>query len=133
MASPCTEDPNNTDLYQATILDHNAHPRNFGPLEDATHTVDSFNPSCGDRFSLAITLQNDTVEKIRFQGSGCAISTASMSLFTEATEGFSLEKMNALQESFIKELLCVPISPGRHTCAMAPLRAWSELTQSLSS
>jgi nitrogen fixation protein NifU and related proteins len=75
------------ELYRDVILDHNRHPRNFGPLEGASHRAEGNNPLCGDRLSLTLRLKGDRIEDIRFEGSGCAISTASASLMTEAVKG----------------------------------------------
>jgi len=80
------------ELYRDVILDHNRQPRNFGRLEsvgaggDVRH-ADGHNPLCGDRLSVYIRMNGERVEDIRFEGSGCAISTASASLMTEAVKG----------------------------------------------
>jgi nitrogen fixation protein NifU and related proteins len=75
------------DLYRDVILDHNRRPRNFGPLELADASVEGFNPMCGDRLTLRLKLAADKIADIRFEGQGCAISTASASLMTEAVKG----------------------------------------------
>jgi nitrogen fixation NifU-like protein len=75
------------DLYRDVILDHNRQPRNFGPLEPADASVEGFNPMCGDHLTLRLRLNQDTISDIRFEGQGCAISTASASLMTEAVKG----------------------------------------------
>jgi nitrogen fixation protein NifU and related proteins len=77
------------DLYRDVILDHNRRPRNFGPLEHADASADGANPLCGDRLTLRLKLAADKIEEIRFEGQGCAISTASASLMTEAVKGKS--------------------------------------------
>ena len=76
-----------TDLYRDVILDHNRQPRNFGALEPADASVEGFNPMCGDHLTLHLKLNQDTISDIRFEGQGCAISTASASLMTEAVKG----------------------------------------------
>jgi len=75
------------ELYRDVILDHNRRPRNFGDLEAADANAEGFNPMCGDRLTLRLKLAGDTISDIRFEGSGCAISTASASLMTEAVKG----------------------------------------------
>jgi nitrogen fixation NifU-like protein len=75
------------ELYRDVILDHNRRPRNFGGLESADANAEGFNPMCGDRLTLRLKLADDTISDIRFEGSGCAISTASASLMTEAVKG----------------------------------------------
>lgn len=83
------------DLYRDVILDHNRNPRNFGPLEPADASAEGFNPMCGDRLTLRLNVADDTITEIRFEGQGCAISTASASLMTEAVKGRKRE--DALQ------------------------------------
>lgn len=75
------------DLYRDVILDHNKAPRNFGRLENPSAHADGHNPLCGDRLSLDLRLNGERVEDVRFEGTGCAISTASASLMTEAIKG----------------------------------------------
>jgi nitrogen fixation protein NifU and related proteins len=75
------------DLYRDVILDHNRRPRNFGGLEPADASVEGFNPMCGDRLTVRLKLDDDKISDIRFEGQGCAISTASASMMTEAVKG----------------------------------------------
>jgi nitrogen fixation NifU-like protein len=75
------------DLYRDVILDHNKRPRNFGQIEHPDARADGHNPLCGDRLTLSLKLNGDKVEDVRFEGKGCAISTASASMMTEAIKG----------------------------------------------
>ena len=75
------------DLYRDVILDHNRLPRNFGALDPADASVEGFNPMCGDRLTVRLRMDGDKIGDIRFEGQGCAISTASASLMTEAVKG----------------------------------------------
>lgn len=75
------------DLYQELILDHSRRPRNFGRLEKASHQAVGHNPLCGDSVTVFVELEGGVVRNIRFQGSGCAISTASASMMTEILKG----------------------------------------------
>ena len=75
------------DLYRDVILDHNRRPRNFGDLQSADASIEGFNPMCGDRLTVRLKLDADKISDIRFEGQGCAISTASASLMTEAVKG----------------------------------------------
>ncbi len=88
------------DLYQEMIVDHSRRPRNFRKLEDANRHSDGYNPLCGDKVSIYLKLENDSVTDISFQGSGCAISTASASLLTEILKGKTRAEAEALFESF---------------------------------
>jgi nitrogen fixation protein NifU and related proteins len=84
------------ELYQETILDHSRHPKNFGVLEGATHRAKGHNPLCGDTVEVALQLEGDRVADIKFRGQGCAISTASASLMTEALRGKTVDQALAL-------------------------------------
>jgi nitrogen fixation protein NifU and related proteins len=86
------------ELYRDVILDHNKRPRNFGRLDPADARADGHNPLCGDRLSVFVKLDGDRVEDLRFEGKGCAISTASASLMTEAVKGKDRAAIGALFE-----------------------------------
>ena len=88
------------DLYQEVILDHNKRPCNFGKLDDADHFAEGNNPLCGDQLKVYIKMDGDRIVEIRFEGSGCAISTASASLMTEAVTGKDLDEVEDLYQSF---------------------------------
>lgn len=88
------------DLYQEVILDHNRRPRNFGPLPEANHRAEGNNPLCGDRITVYLDVEGDRVRNVSFEGAGCAISTASASLMTEALKGRSVEEARSLFHSF---------------------------------
>ena len=77
------------ELYRDVILDHNRNPRNFGRLEPADAHADGHNPLCGDRLTVSVRMKGDLIEDVRFDGKGCAISTASASMMTEAVKGKS--------------------------------------------
>lgn len=88
------------DLYQEVILDHNKHPRNFRSVEPHSHTADGYNPLCGDRVTIQLSVEEGVIASIGFQGDGCAISTASASIMTEALEGKTIEEANTLFDRF---------------------------------
>lgn len=84
------------ELYQEVIFDHNRNPRNFGPLEGASHSADGHNPLCGDQLTVYANVVNNVVQDVSFVGHGCAISTASASLMTEAVKGQTIERAEEL-------------------------------------
>jgi nitrogen fixation NifU-like protein len=84
------------DLYRDVILDHNRRPRNFGRIEGAARHAEGHNPLCGDHLTVSVTLDGERIEDVRFEGKGCAISTASASLMTEAVKGKERATVRAL-------------------------------------
>ncbi len=92
--------PDLRELYQEVIFDHNRKPRNFHPMPDADHQADGHNPLCGDQLTVYLRLEDDIVKDVSFVGHGCAISTASASLMTEAIKGKPVAEVEALFHDF---------------------------------
>lgn len=88
------------DLYQEVILDHNRRPRNFRELAPPARRAEGFNPLCGDRLTLYLDVDGDTIRDVSFVGSGCAISKASASLMTEALKGHTIAEAERLFDRF---------------------------------
>jgi len=88
------------ELYQATILDHGKSPRNFGKLAEANRSAAGHNPLCGDQLTLYLQVEDGRIVDATFEGSGCAISTASASMLTDAVKGKTVEEAEALFERF---------------------------------
>jgi nitrogen fixation protein NifU and related proteins len=109
------------DLYRDVILDHNKHPRNFGRLEHADAHADGHNPLCGDRLSVFVKLEGDRVADLRFEGKGCAISTASASLMTEAVKGKDKAAIGALFDKVHTLLTQQDAVPGAELGKLAAL------------
>jgi nitrogen fixation NifU-like protein len=89
-----------SELYQETVMDHNRRPRNFRKLQEATCSLEGYNPLCGDKVILAVKLDDEVIADIGFQGSGCAISQASASMMTERVKGKTREEAQELFEAF---------------------------------
>lgn len=90
------------ELYQEVILDHSRHPRHFGPLDHATHKGEGYNPLCGDRVTIYLSIdKDDRIAEIKFEGKGCAISQASASLMTDMLTGRTLAEAEALMGGFL--------------------------------
>ncbi len=102
-----------TDLYQEVVLDHGKRPRNFGPLEGATHHAEGLNPLCGDHFTVHAKVDEaGVVREARFEGSGCAISKASASVMTGAVKGKSAAEIDALFQRFHRLVTEGPAAAG---------------------
>jgi nitrogen fixation NifU-like protein len=101
------------ELYQELIIDHSKRPRNFRVLEGANRKSEGYNPLCGDKITVFLELENDRVKNISFQGSGCAISTASASVMTESLKGKTLAEAEALFEVFHHLVTGKPPAAGK--------------------
>ncbi len=100
-----------TDLYQEVILDHNRRPHNFRVIDPATAKREGYNPLCGDRLTLYLTVEDGVIKDVAFQGSGCAISKASASLMTDAVKGKTVAEARALFDRFHQMITSPPGSP----------------------
>ncbi|MBI3894925.1 MAG: SUF system NifU family Fe-S cluster assembly protein [Acidobacteria bacterium] len=92
--------PELRELYQELILDHGKRPRNFGKLEGANCQANGYNPLCGDKITVYVNVDDNIIQDLRFEGVGCAISTASASLMTEKCKGKSLQEAETLFHLF---------------------------------
>ncbi len=92
--------PELRELYQSVILDHNKQPRNFGELPEANGHAEGHNPLCGDHLSVSVKVEDDRLLAIAFEGEGCAISTASASLMSEAVKGLPVSEVRGLFKRF---------------------------------
>jgi len=88
------------ELYQDIILDHGRKPRNFRKQEHPSHLGQGHNPLCGDRITVYLTIEDDRIADLSFEGRGCAISTASSSLMTEVLKGKTLAEAETLFKAF---------------------------------
>lgn len=89
-----------SELYQEVILDHTKNPRNRRKMVNANRNAEGYNPLCGDQVTLHVSLDGNVLRDISFEGSGCAISTASVSLLTETLKGKTAEEVKTIFKSF---------------------------------
>ena len=104
--------PDLRSLYQEIIVDHNRRPRNFHALPDANRTAEGDNPLCGDSLTVFLKVEGGVIRDVGFVGSGCAISTASASLMTEALRGKTEPEADALFDRF-HDMVAGEGAPGR--------------------
>ena len=90
------------DLYQELVIDHSKRPRNFRAMEGPSHHANGYNPLCGDKVQVFLKMDGDRITDASFQGSGCAISTSSASLLTEALRGKTRAEAEQLFEGVHK-------------------------------
>ncbi|MEN9687201.1 MAG: hypothetical protein RL381_213 [Actinomycetota bacterium] len=88
-------------LYQEVILDHYKNPQHkrLSPTYDAQ--VHHINPSCGDEITLNVTLDGQLITDISWDGVGCSISQASVSILSDLLIGKSLSEAQVISDSFM--------------------------------
>jgi nitrogen fixation NifU-like protein len=113
------------ELYQTTILDHNKKPRNFRKPDGANREANGWNPLCGDKVTVYLTVDDaGVVEEVGFQGSGCAISTASASMMTQAVKGKTLDEVLEVFDRF-HELVAGPSAADADAGTLGKLAVFS--------
>ena len=111
------------DMYQENILDHHAHPRNKGRLEHPDMQAKERNPLCGDELEVFVALDAEQkVAEVRYEGQGCAISQAAISMLSGEVKGKTLDELERMTADDIRELVMVPLSPVRLKCAVLSLQ-----------
>ena len=80
------------------ILDHNKRPRNFRVPDPVNRKAEGYNPLCGDKITVFLYVEGDTIKDLAFQGTGCAISKASASMMTDELKGKTVREADAFFE-----------------------------------
>lgn len=80
------------DLYQEMVLEHAKSSRRRGEVEVPTHAAHGYNPLCGDEIQLSLAVENGVIRDARFDGCGCALSSASASMLLDLVLGKSLDE-----------------------------------------
>jgi nitrogen fixation NifU-like protein len=88
-------------LYQEVILDHYKNPQNKKLNTSFDAQVHHINPSCGDEITLNVTLDAHVIRNVSWDGVGCSISQASVSILTDLLIGKSLDQAQVIADSFM--------------------------------
>jgi nitrogen fixation NifU-like protein len=116
----------NDQLYRQQIIDNYKNPQNAGVLENFDVKQKLLNTSCGDEIEVYLKIKDDTIQDIRFDGRGCAISIASASLVSQEVKGMKLAEILDLKENFIEEILGTKLIGTRIKCGLLGLQAIQE-------
>jgi nitrogen fixation NifU-like protein len=110
-------------LYREIILDHYKNPRGHGAIPDADAQAEGQNPLCGDEVSIYVSFgdDGDTIDDVKFEGRGCAISQAATSMLTEMVQGRSAAEIAKLPKEELLEEIGIPLTPVRLKCAILGL------------
>jgi nitrogen fixation NifU-like protein len=88
------------ELYLEMVTDHARKPRHRGTVDPYNHIGHGNNPLCGDVVVVTLSLDGDTIKEVKFDGEGCAISTASADLMADAIQGKTIEEAKELFREF---------------------------------
>ena len=89
-------------LYQEVILDHYKHPENKGLAEEKDVQVFHVNASCGDEITLNMSMNEGVVSDLSWDGVGCSISMASVSMMTSLIVGKTPDEASIIVNSFLE-------------------------------
>ena len=111
------------ELYRDIILDHYRNPRHRGSLASSTATHEGLNPLCGDEVTISVALGEDgeTIDEVKFEGRGCAISQAATSMLTEIVVGKNADDVARMPKEELLEEIGIPLTPVRLKCALLGL------------
>jgi len=87
-------------LYQEVILDHYKNPQHKGLRSDYSAQVHHVNPSCGDEITLNLSISGELISAISWDGQGCSISQASVSMLSDLLTGKSFSQAEVIVKSF---------------------------------
>lgn len=88
------------DLYFEMVTDHAKNPRNRGKVDPYNHIGNGHNPLCGDKIVVTISVDGGAITDVKFDGEGCAISTASADLMAEVLVGKTVKEARELFQGF---------------------------------
>ena len=102
-------------------MDHFKHPHNRGRLSHPTVSQHEANHSCGDILDIDLEIKNGKIVTVKYEGQGCAISQATISILSDALIGKKVDEVLKLTEHNIHKLLGVDVTARRRKCALLSL------------
>ena len=110
-------------LYKKKIIDHYKNPRNEGKIDDFTHKHHLANTVCGDEFTVYLKIEGDKIVDIGYEGSGCAVSFAGISMLSEKIRGLGVEEILKQGDDYMLDMLGMKGKSPRVKCATVGLEA----------
>jgi nitrogen fixation NifU-like protein len=107
--------------FRAVVLEHFRHPRNRGPIERPTASVEGANPLCGDRIRVQLRIHDDRIAEAGFTADACAICIASASMLTDRVRGMTLDDARAIDAGWLHGALEGEPPAARRRCVTLPL------------
>jgi NifU homolog involved in Fe-S cluster formation len=119
-------------FYELVELYRN--PDHYGKPSHYNYSDEGYSPSCGDKFSVYLDVENGIVKDASFDGKGCVISTVSLSKLCSFLIGKPLKEVKEMELKDIKNLLGIEdISISRVKCATVGLDAVKKIYKEINS
>jgi nitrogen fixation protein NifU and related proteins len=91
--------------YSNKVMEHFAHPRNVGVIENPSGVGKVGNPVCGDIMELFIKVEDGKITDAKFRTFGCGAAIATSSMVTEMVKGKTIEEALQLTNKAVAEAL----------------------------
>ena len=92
-------------MYSEKVMDHFAHPRNVGEIENANAVGLVGNAKCGDIMKIYMDIQDNIIKDVKFKTFGCGAAIATSSMATEMVKGKTVEEALELTNKAVMEAL----------------------------
>jgi nitrogen fixation protein NifU and related proteins len=110
-------------FYKEQVIDHYKHPRYKARLKSPTVTAALYNAACGDSVIIDLSIEDNTIINIGFEGVGCVISLAAASMLCQELFGKSIMQASQFLPEQMGMLIGMTLGPVRLKCALLPLEA----------
>lgn len=111
---------------QKRIQDHYEDPYHHGRCDFATHCAEfeiECDESSSDAVAFELSVSEQTIREIWFEGRGCILSQAVASMFAEKFENKRTEEVRKLSVQDALEQIEVKVDPAKTSCCKLALDA----------
>ena len=91
--------------YSEKVMDHFAHPRNVGEMENPDGVGKVGNPVCGDIMNLYLRVKDGVITDATFKTFGCGAAIATSSMVTDLVKGKTVKDALAISNRAVAEAL----------------------------
>ena len=114
-------------IYKVLIMEHYKKPHNYGVLKNTNYFTTKRNFSCGDEVTVFLKFDKDNrLIDIKWNGRGCAISIAAMSILSDMLIGLSKKDIVDFDKELLFKQLGIPLTSARDKCVLIGLEAVKE-------
>ncbi len=132
------------ELYQKNLMRLAAAATGAGKLENPDAEITLDNPTCGDRITIQVRLEDGSITELAQENRACLLCQASASLLAENAVGLNLEELQRIK-SVVQDILkkdakefpkdweklehfnAVREHKSRHLCVLLPFNALETL------